>query len=197
MDIERRVFHLDSIEIREDDESGMIVGHAAVFNSPTEIFGFREVVAPGAFKGHKDNDVRALINHDPNLILGRNKAGTLELAEDSKGLAVRIDPPDTSYARDLAVSLRRGDISQMSFGFRVTKEEWEEGKDGEMDLRTLKEVELLDVSAVTYPAYPDTDVAQRHHAEVRDKWTAERLEQDAATKREQAQREREMQLADI
>jgi uncharacterized protein len=139
-------------------------GYAAVFNSPTVIAGyFREMVAPGAFaKAIKTDDVRALFNHDSNFVIGRNVSKTLVLTEDDKGLAWRATPPDTQWARDLAVSIERGDISGCSFSFIPTIEEWDYS--GDMPLRTVQECELYDVSAVTYPAYTDTDVALRDQA---------------------------------
>jgi HK97 family phage prohead protease len=152
-----------SIELRADEgqENRKIRGHAAVFN---EIAGdpkmFLEQIAPGAFtESIGKDDVRALWNHNPDYVLGRNKSGTLTLSEDDKGLAIEIDPPDTQWACDLMHSIDRGDISQMSFGFRVLDQEWET-RDG-ADLRTLKKVELWDVSPVTYPFYEGTDVALR------------------------------------
>ncbi len=151
-------------EIRAEGEGkeSRIIGHAAIFNTFTDIWDFREQVAPGAFrKSISEDDVRALFNHDPNHVLGRNRAGTLKLAEDEKGLAIEIIPPDTQFARDLIVSLKRGDITQMSFGFQVLKDEWnQEAKPME---RTLKEVKLFDVSPVTFPAYPETDVTARNY----------------------------------
>jgi|TARA_Y100000034_G_scaffold132026_1_gene194064 hypothetical protein len=161
--IEYRAFAVDELRVSEADGKTVIAGHAAVFNKMSvEMYGFREVIAPGAFADSlKSADVRALINHDPNLILGRNKAGTLRVAEDKKGLAIEIDPPDTQASRDLLVSMGRGDIDQMSFGFRTVEDKWET-KDGK-DVRTLLKVDLFDVSPVTFPAYEDTDVgvAQR------------------------------------
>ncbi|MBI4800642.1 MAG: HK97 family phage prohead protease, partial [Desulfarculus sp.] len=110
----------------------------------------------------KGDDVRALFNHDPNLILGRNLAKTLRLAEDARGLAIEIDPPDTTYAKDLITCLKRGDITQMSFGFSVRPngQNWGKHDDG-FAVRTLTGVRLFDVSPVTFPAYPQTDVAAR------------------------------------
>lgn len=167
MKIERRNFIVDELRIKKDDETRKIEGHAAVFDKLSEDLGFfREKIAPGAFKNADKNDVRALFNHDPNFVLGRNTSGTLRLEEDKTGLKVEIDPPDTTFARDLAVSIERGDISQMSFGFRVVKEKWEHGKDGDLDIRTLTEVELFDVSPVTFPAYPQTDVGVRNLSEI-------------------------------
>ena len=163
MDKEVRAFTF-KIETREDDGPPVLQGHAAVFNEETSIMGFNERIAPGAFKDSiKTDDVRALFNHDPNHVLGRNKAGTLELREDKHGLAIKVTPPDTQFARDLMTSIKRGDIDQMSFGFQTVAEEWREGKDGEPDLRTLKEVRLFDISPVTFPAYEGTAVAVRSH----------------------------------
>ena len=161
---ERRTVVLDSIEVRAgtNDAPAKIIGHAAVFNMPAMIGDdFREQIAPGAFtEAITRDDVRALFNHDPNFVLGRNKAGTLRMNEDVKGLAIEIDPPDTQWARDLMVSINRGDISQMSFGFCAESQTWEEGADGTIT-RTLNQVKLFDVSPVTYPAYAETDVAVR------------------------------------
>ena len=152
---------LFQIEERKDDNP-VIRGHAAVFNEATDIGGFfREQVAPGAFKKSiKEDDVRALFNHDPNLVLGRNTSETLRLKEDDKGLAIEIDPPPTQFANDLMVLMKRGDITQMSFAFQVMGEEWEENE-GKLPLRTLKKLRLFDVSPVTFPAYEGTDVAVR------------------------------------
>lgn len=150
-----------SIKKRDESEGGeQIVGHAAVFNTIAEAGGwFREQVAPGAFSDSIGrDDVRALFNHNPDYVLGRNKSGTLSMKEDDKGLWVEIDPPDTQFARDLMTSIRRGDISQMSFGFEILKEGYQRGEKGETDLFTLEEVKLWDVSPVTYPFYTETDV---------------------------------------
>jgi len=161
--MERRSYPLCDIEVtREMGDKGETVkirGHAAVFNKLSEdLGGFREKIDPGAFaKTIKSADVRALFNHESNYVLGRTKAGTLALEEDERGLYIEIDPPDTQWARDLQVSIRRKDIDQMSFGFLVRKEAW----DKENSVRTLIEVDLIDVSPVTFPAYPQTDVKVR------------------------------------
>jgi HK97 family phage prohead protease len=159
---ERRSFQI-GVELRAAGEGKMpmIAGHAAVFNKPSEDLGwFREKIAPGAFaESIGKDDVRALFNHDPMYVLGRNTAWTLRMNEDSQGLAVEIDPPDTQWARDLITSIERGDISQMSFGFDTLDDEWAM-ENGE-NMRTLKRVKLYDVSPVTYPAYPQTDVNTR------------------------------------
>ena len=155
---------LKEIRINESDGGMCIEGHAAVFDSWSEtlggIFPFKEKVRKGAFaESIGRDDIRALFNHDPNYVLGRNRAGTLELVEDDIGLRVRITPPDTSWARDITTSIRRGDISQMSIGFVVEDDEWS-SSDG-IDTRELKKVRLFDVSPVTFPAYTATDVGVR------------------------------------
>ena len=152
-------------ELRIDESLDVkIVGHASVFDSWSEtlggIFPFKEIVRKGTFtETIKLDDIRALFNHDPNFVLGRNKAGTLELEEDEIGLRVVITPPDTSWANDLIKNLRRGDISQMSIGFIVLEDTW--GTQDGIDIREIKKVQLFDVSIVTYPAYTQTDVGVR------------------------------------
>jgi HK97 family phage prohead protease len=142
-----------------------IEGYAAVFNEMSEdIGGFQEKIADGAFSSTIQNDdIMALWNHNADYPLGRNKAGTLTLEEDNKGLRFVIDPPDTQYSRDLIVSIDRGDVDQMSFGFRTIKDHWE--MNGDKVVRTLIEVKLYDVSPVTYPAYPQTSAAVRSKLE--------------------------------
>lgn len=170
MQLERRTLRLGELRAAEDS---IITGYAAVFNSPTDIGGmFREVVAPGAFTDAvKRDDVRALINHDSNLVLGRTTAGTLRLSENERGLRVEIDPPDTQYARDLLVSMKRGDVSQMSFGFEALVQTWDES--GDVLERTLDECRLFDVSIVTYPAYEDTE-AEANCRRSLELWRADR-----------------------
>lgn len=161
-DIEKRTFSFQMNIEKREDETREIVGHAAIFNEYTDMGWFQERVLPGAFvESIKSDDIRALFNHDPNYVLGRNKAkprGTLSLKEDEKGLSIIIMPPDTQVARDLMTSIIRGDISQMSFAFKTLKDTWFYGENKERDLVKLK---LYDVSPVTYPSYLTTDVAVR------------------------------------
>lgn len=173
MPINNKEIRSFSFKIKEDKteqiklfEDRKMVGHAAIFGEATDIGGwFLEQIEPGAFKASiKKDDIRALFNHNPDFVLGRNTAGTLKMKEDKDGLKVEIDPPDTQVARDLVVSIERGDISQMSFAFQVLEEEWiraEKPKD--LDLRKIKKVRLYDVSPVTFPAYEGTDIAVRSH----------------------------------
>lgn len=196
-EIERRIVPgLLEVRADEEGTPDRIVGHASVFNEWTTLYEsadylWREVVRPGAYaralvEGH---DVRALWNHDANFVLGRTLSGTLRLAEDERGLLSDITPPDSQLVRDLVLApIRRGDVSQMSFAFlpnrvRNVREELEDGtilvdRGGEritirregnrvIEDRELLDVDLFDVSPVTYPAYPGTDVGVRSQADAR------------------------------
>jgi len=161
---EIRILKTAELRVRRDgDELPKIEGYAAVFDKDSEDMGFIERIAPGAFKkALKTSDVRALFNHDSNIILGRVSAGTLELKEDKRGLFMSVTPPDTQLIRDMVLTpIERGDITQQSFGFNIKADEWKD-MDKETPIRTITEVnELFDVSPVTFPAYPDTEVALR------------------------------------
>jgi HK97 family phage prohead protease len=154
--IERR-FVVAELRVVDGDDGPLIEGYAAVFDEWSEdLGGFRERIRPGAFaKTIGEADVRGLWQHDPNYVLGRNTADTLELVEDDRGLRYRITPPDTQWARDVLVTMRRGDVNQSSFAFEAVRDEWGEAADGFIT-RELIEVKLYDVSPVTYPAYPQT-----------------------------------------
>lgn len=158
--MEKRTYPSSRLRLEKHaDGSPVITGHAAVFNTIASGGWFREQVAPGAFSDSlKTDDIRALWNHDTNIVLGRNKAGTLDLWEDEKGLAVQIEPSDTGLVRDLLKSIERGDVSQMSFGFQVQRATWTEEEDQD-DLRTIEQVKLWEVSPVTFPFYKNTDVS--------------------------------------
>lgn len=144
-------------------ENRRIRGTAIVFNSLSEVLGgiFREKIAPEAVDRtlRQALDVRALVDHDPSKILGRTKAGTLRLDKTQQGLQATIDPPNTSAANDILESIGRGDVTGMSFGFRTLEDKWDEKTDP--PTRTILDMEVHDVSIVTYPAYPQTDVAVR------------------------------------
>lgn len=160
--IERRYFPLP-VEVRADDGEGAkkLAGYAAVFDSMTDIGWFREKIAPGAFLDTaKEDDIRCLFNHNPDLILGRNKAGTLAVNEDEKGLWFENDVPDTQVGRDTLTSVERGDVTGCSFSFRTVKDQWDES-DPDHPVRTLLKVKVYDVGPVTFPAYVDTSVAAR------------------------------------
>lgn len=147
---------------REDGEDLSIEGYFAVFNSTYDIgYGMSESIAPGAFDGTISDDVRALINHDTTLVLGRTAAHTLELKQDERGLwgRVAINPKD-SDAMNLYERVKRGDVNQCSFGFDILDEETEFRDGGEIHW-TIKAVKLYEVSCCTFPAYEETSIAAR------------------------------------
>lgn len=159
MTTERR-FNAEPIEVRASGEEITLAGYAAVYNTlSVDLGGMREMIAPGAFARSLTGDVRALYDHDTGLVLGRTKSGTLKLYDDDKGLRVEVSPPNTAMARSIVESIRRGDVDQMSFGFRTLRDRWT--SQGDIAIRTLEEVELFEVSFVAFPAYPDTSAAVR------------------------------------
>lgn len=153
-----------ALELRASRPDGppRIRGYAAMFDTlSVDLGGFRERIQRGAFARtlREQADVRALVEHDPARILGRTKAGTLQLWEDATGLGFEVDPPETQLARDTVTSIARGDLSQASFAFRVVPggERWSEDAQGR-PIRTLLDVDLFDCSVVAYPAYVQTEV---------------------------------------
>jgi HK97 family phage prohead protease len=165
--VERRTF-AGTVEFRAAGGKLQAGGYAAVFNKLSQnLGGFVEQVLPGAFtKTIGEQDVRALFNHSEDMVLGRNRSGTLRLEEDGTGLAYEIDLPDTSAGRDVAKLLERGDVSGSSFGFRTIEDEWGETPEG-FPLRSLVQTSLRDVGPVTFPAYSDSSSALRSLAEAR------------------------------
>lgn len=163
--MERRFFQT---EIRADGDQGSdsqepkLNGYAAVFDQLSVVlYGlFRERIERGAFAGTLSDDVRALWNHNPDYVLGRTTAGTLSLAEDSHGLRVQIDPPNTQAGHDAVESIRRGDVDQMSFMFDVLEDTWDKDEEGQV-IRTLRKVKLYEVSPVAFPAYLGTEISAR------------------------------------
>ncbi|AKR57130.1 peptidase U35 [Devosia sp. H5989] len=172
------------VERRADGDKVTVAGYAAVFGEVANIGGwFEETLARGAFtETLKTADVRAYFDHDRGRVLGRSSAGTLHLKEDAKGLHVEIDLPDTSDGRDVATLVERGDISGMSFGFSVLRQEWDETVDPPR--RTILEVELREVSIVSEPAYDGTSIARRSMEAARQ----ERAQQHPAHRRIEARR---------
>lgn len=146
----------------EDGQDKYIEGYFAVFGGLYEIWpGATESIDPGAFDGALGDDIRALIDHETRLVLGRNKAGTLELKVDTHGLwgRIKINQDDTD-AMNLYHRVQRGDVDQCSFGFDILEEETDYRDDGTIHW-TIKKVKLYEVSCVTFPAYTDTSIAAR------------------------------------
>lgn len=177
-DVERRLFQC-KIETRNNDsvdDSGNVIkrpvtlsGYAAIFNSLSEeMWGFRERIAPGAFKKTiQEADIRAFWNHNTDVVLGRTRSNTLRLEEDETGLRTDIYPPDTALVREMAIEpIARGDVDQMSFGFQVIRDSWDVVDD--MPIRTLLEVRLFEVSPVAIPAYSETKISLRTLERVRE-----------------------------
>jgi HK97 family phage prohead protease len=155
-----------SFQTRSDETGPVIAGYFAVFNNPTELWpGCIEQIAPGAFAASLSGDVRALIDHDTRLVIGRTVAGTLTLREDATGLygEIKINEHD-SDAMNLYARVQRGDVSQCSFGFDITAEDYVVSPDGQTCTWTIRDVTLYEVSVVTFPAYEATSVEARDAA---------------------------------
>ncbi len=152
------------VELRAELKGNMLRGHAAVFGQYAELPGHLEALSDTAFRAvlnDKTTDVRALFNHDPSMLLGRQSSGTLRVGVDSKGLPFEVDLPNTTAGNDVRELAERGDLTGASFGFVPGEDEWSshEGR----RLRTHTSVaRLVDVSPVTFPAYDGTDVSLRH-----------------------------------
>ncbi|HIF6681415.1 TPA: HK97 family phage prohead protease [Serratia marcescens] len=150
---------------QQEDQPTRIIGYGSVFNIRSEpLWGFREIIKPGAFDDVLNDDVRGLFNHDPNFILGRSTSGTLKVSVDERGLQYNIEAPDTQTIRDLVLApMKRGDINQSSFAFRVARDgdNWYEDEEGVVIREIHKFSRLYDVSPVTYPAYQAADSAVR------------------------------------
>ena len=159
---EIRTLHTSDMELRVEGDGMSFRGYAAKFNVKSEPLPFRETIMPGAFTRtlKSRNEIKAFVNHDTNMVIGSTRAGTLRLAQDERGLLAEIDLPDTSYGRDLAVSVKRGDVSGMSFGFYVPSggDTWS----ADHSERFVSEIALSEVSPVTgFPAYRQTTASVR------------------------------------
>ena len=167
--LERRFFaglQLRELDKPQDGRIATLGGYAAVFGVLSEdLGGFREFIRKGAFADSlgRGDDIRALVGHDTTLIIGRRSAKTLDVAEDEKGLKVEISVPDTTAGRDLVVSVKRSDLTGMSFGFATVQDGWtRENKAGDiLYRRELIKVDLFEISAVAFPAYEQTSVEAR------------------------------------
>lgn len=164
--MEKRRLGFSELEVRyesDQQETGELRGYAALFGSEAVIGGaFREVIAPGAFaRSLREYDQVALWNHDTALPLARKSEGTLALMEDDRGLAFSMKLGETSWQKDAQIAIRQRDVKNMSFGFDVLRDEWSKPDENGLQLRTIKEVRLYEISPVTFPAYADTTVEAR------------------------------------
>lgn len=181
----------EEFKTRDDDNNPIIEGYFAVFNSNYELWeGATESIAPTAFDKSISNDVRALINHDSTLVIGRTTNNTLELKVDSRGLwgRIRINPKDTD-AMNIHARVERGDVTQCSFGFFIREEETDFRPDGSIHW-TLTDVDLFEVSCCTFPAYEETSISARKRdaeniqARKNDAWRARMLARFNSNKEE-------------
>jgi|tagenome__1003787_1003787.scaffolds.fasta_scaffold20988413_11 HK97 family phage prohead protease len=159
----KRDFKTD-FKITRDSESldeMIIEGYFALYENETELWeGSYEIITKGAFDNTLNNDIRALWNHNSQYVLGRNKSGSLEIRADDKGLFGIIKLPKTQYAEDLHELVKRGDVDQCSFGFNILAEDLEELASGGYRWR-INEIDLHEISVVTFPAYENTSVQAR------------------------------------
>ena len=152
------------LKIRESttEENPKIEGYFAVFGDIYDMgYGLTESIDRGAFDDTLDGDIRALINHDTTLVLGRTSANTLELRTDDHGLwgSIDVNPNDTD-AMNIYARVQRGDVDQCSFGFEILEEATERRENGDIHWTLLK-VKLYEVSVCTFPAYEATSVSAR------------------------------------
>jgi HK97 family phage prohead protease len=187
MKTEMEYRYLKGLEVRDDSEDGFIgtlEGYAAVFGSDSLELGdrgwsFVERIEPGTFERtlRENPDVRALWNHDPSAVVARSP-NTMTLTEDERGLKVSIRLVDTTLNRDLLTNIRSGNVDAMSFGFRAMADKWEEDKENNRDIRTLLDVDLREVSPVTWPAYVDTTIAARSLEKAKDEQREEQISEE-------------------
>ena len=158
--MEKRIFNIENRFETKEDGKELVTGYGSIFNSRSEnLGGFYEYISPTAISKEtiEKSDVRALINHDANLILARNTSGTLDLTVDEKGLKYSFQIPETSYGKDLAINMKNGNLNQSSFAFTVADDEWNTDEDGN-DIRTITAIDrLYDISVVSYPAYSQAE----------------------------------------
>lgn len=201
MKIEHRSLETE-VRMEGEGEAPKLTGYAARFGDLSQRlggkYGFKEKIDRGAFAKSiaRGDDVRALWSHNPEQILGRTKSGTLRIREDERGLFIEIDPPDTQVGRDATTLIKRGDVTQMSFGFRVIGEKWETV--GGEEIRTLTEVDLIEVSPVAFPAYTATEINARSIDEIAERRNAERqAEQEQETTISVEQRRMRLRLLEM
>lgn len=200
MNKETRYIKFDKLEARADDNGKRsLTGYAAVYDSwSVDLWGFREIIRPGAFKRsiEENDDVFALADHDfsARSTLARRSAGTLRIEEDDTGLKVNMDLPDTSVARDLYANIEAGNINGMSFGFEVREDSWKWAEEqGQLDERELKDIKLYEVSVVAQPAYPATTISAREAESLKSEYEKRKAEENKRRQEESADHTEESQ----
>jgi uncharacterized protein len=196
---ERRCYPAEVRVIEDNPKEPKFDGYSAVFNQLINLGEFKEKVAPGAFaQTIIEDDIRALFNHDENYVIGRNTNKTLTLSEDEHGLRAINILEDTYIDEYLIKKIKRGDITGMSFGFVIPEggEEWDMS-DPSMPIRTLLRVILWDISPVTYPAYPQTEVGIRSIKNVYDEFLSKRMQEQKLDENNAKYQERKAQFRKI
>lgn len=163
MKMEHRHYPISDLEVRSDEGKPITLkGYAAVFEKlSVPMGGFREKVQRGAFaESLSKNNIRALWNHNSNYPLGSTNGGTLILEEDERGLLFELELPDNTWGRDVGIAIQRKDVEGVSFGFSVKKDSWDNNNPDE-SIRTLEDVNLVEISPTPFPAYPETNVSAR------------------------------------
>jgi HK97 family phage prohead protease len=159
---ERRYLAIEKAEMRvkTTDNKRILEGYAAVFDVWTNIGWFKEIIRKGSFSETiRNDDIRALWNHNPDFPFARNTSGTLKLSEDDHGLHYEFEIPNTTYGNDLIENVNNKTVTQNSFGFSILDEKW--GKENGDEYREILKVMLYDISPVTYSAYPQTSLNMR------------------------------------
>ena len=191
---EVRTITIENLEFRAEEDNNVVVGYGSVFNSMSnDLGGFREVIAPTAFEGRLEDDVRFLFNHDPNMLLARSTNGTLKMSVDEVGLRYQAVIPDTSTGRDVLTLLRNNTLNQNSFAFVVEDDSWEV-KDG-MNIRTINKVSMLaDISLVSYPAYSEAKTVALRSMEEWKKTEEEKVMKENLEKEKEERSKEELDL---
>tara|TARA_R110000824_G_scaffold2597_2_gene11960 strand:+ start:942 stop:2081 length:1140 start_codon:yes stop_codon:yes gene_type:complete len=191
---EVRTFTIENLEFRAEDDENVVIGYGSVFNSlSNELGGFKEIIAPGAFDGRLEDDVRFLFNHDPNMLLARSTNGTLKMSIDEVGLRYEAAIPDTSVGRDIITLLKNNTLSENSFAFVVEDDSWEI-KEGQ-NIRTINKVSMLaDISLVSYPAYSSAKTVALRSMEAWQKENEEKIMQENLTKEKEEREKEEVDL---
>ncbi len=173
-----------TVEMRADSEGRTVEGYAALTDVMADLGWYREKIMPGAFDNADISDVRALFNHDSNFLLARSKSNTLTVTVDEKGLYYRFDMPETPMGDNILAMIRRGDLTQSSFAFTVSKTSWRwesDNDDLDKDERTIEAIDVVyDVAPVTFPAYEDTSVSARSAEKA---WASAKADHASATEK--------------